>query len=92
MADDVAQLERVLKRDGLVVTGSKGQAKLSGVPSELRLQRAALTRLVRQLEVNESDTETATMSPASRKAQAAAQARWRNHERRERGKHAASSP
>jgi len=89
-ADDVASLERLLKRDGLLVTGSKGQSKLSGVPAELRLQRAALTRLVRQLEVSDSAAEEGPRSAASRRAQAAAQARWRDHQSLGRGKHASS--
>lgn len=78
-ADVVAQLERVLRRDGPIVTGSQGQPRVNGVLAELRQQRAALTKLVRQLpEPSEPEAggggrdETATQ----RRARRAAEVRW----------------
>jgi len=74
-ADDVAALEKLLAVDGLVVTGSKGQRRLSPVAAELRLQRAALARLVGLLALPDAD-EVVGKSAAQRKAQRAADARW----------------
>lgn len=74
-ADDIARLEKLLHDDGLTVTGSKGQVKLSSVPAELRLQRAALARLVGLLAIPDED-EGEGRSPAQRKAQRAADVRW----------------
>lgn len=89
-ADLVADLEALLGADGLVVTGSKGQPKLSGAVAELRLQRAALARLVGQLAIPE-DGEDEGMLPAQRKAQRAAQARWQRQARRRGSKHGAAT-
>jgi len=48
-ADDISALEQVLAHDGPTVLGSREQVRLSPIPAELRLQRAALARLVAQL-------------------------------------------
>lgn len=86
-ADDIAKLEALIEADGLIVAGSKGQPKLSAVPSELRLQRAALARLVSQLAIPD-DAEAEGRTPAQQRAQRAAQARWdRPSARRQERKH-----
>jgi hypothetical protein len=87
-ADDIAALEATLAGEGVIVSGSKGQLRINGAVPELRLQRAALAKLVQALEVDEDEAKP-HQSQASRKASAAAQARWRNHERKQRSKHGA---
>jgi hypothetical protein len=47
------------------VIGSKAQPKLSQVISELRLQRAALARLIAQLAIPEDDEEQGRTRGAS---------------------------
>lgn len=84
-ADTIALLEASLAVDGPVVSGSKGQPKLSGVVAELRLQRAALARLVQALAITDDGAELTT--PAQRRAQKAAQKRWSATARREASKH-----
>lgn len=79
-ADDVAQLEKLLAEQGAVTAGSKGQPKLSGVPAELRQQRFALARLVSALALP-SIGEEQGVTPAQRKAQKAAEARWARAQR-----------
>ena len=74
-ADDVHALETALQRDGLVTEGSKGQPKLSSIPGELRLQRAALARLVGLLAFPE-EGESEGLTPAQKRARRAADARW----------------
>lgn len=89
-ADDVALLESSLAEAGAVVPGSKKQPKINGALPELRLQRAALARLIKLLALDDADQSAPAASAAQSKARKAAQARWRNHERREESKHAAS--
>ena len=73
-ADDIARLEELLEADGSMTVGSKGQPKLSSVPAELRLQRAALARLVALLAIPD-EGEQHGLSPASRNARHAARVR-----------------
>ncbi len=90
-ADDVAALEALLESQGLVLVGSTGQPKLSGVPAELRQQRAALTRLVAALAIPE-DGETVGRSPAQKRAARAADTRWsRQAKAREGRRHGVSA-
>lgn len=84
-ADDVAALEEAIARDGLMVTGSTGQPVLNRAVTEVRQGRLALGRLLDQLALPVDDDELAPVlrSPASRKAQKAANARWDRERRRE---------
>ncbi len=75
-AEDIAGLEKVLANDGPTVLGSRGQVRLSPIPAELRLQRAALARLVALLAIPDAD-EDVGLAPTARRAQRAADARWR---------------
>lgn len=73
-ADTVAELEKVLADDGMVVAGSTGQRRLNGAVSELRQARIALAKLLSGIALpDESDRP---QSHASRSAQRAANARW----------------
>lgn len=86
-ADTIDELQRALKRDGVVVPGYAGQPRVNGVLGELRLQRQSLARLVAQLAVPEPG-ETVGLTPRQRRARTAAQKRWRDHPKRQRSKHA----
>lgn len=73
-ADDVAELEAILKRDGLSVTGSTGQPRLHPAVAELRQGRLALARLLGGLEL--PNAEEVPTSAASQRGRKAAEARW----------------
>ncbi len=77
-ADDVARLERMLKRARRpTVAGSTGQVRLHPAIAELRQARLALARLLTSLnlEIGKQD------SAASARARRAAEARWRGLDR-----------
>ena len=48
-SNDIQKLEEALAADGMTVRGSAGQVRLHPAVAELRLQRAALTRLLAQI-------------------------------------------
>ncbi len=75
---DVARLEELLERDGLVSTGSSGQPRLSQVVAELRQSRLAASKLLDALGLPLDDTG-ATASPAAKRARRAAESRWAGH-------------
>jgi hypothetical protein len=84
-ADDVAALEGLLGRDGLVVTGSAGQPRLNAAVTEVRQGRLALAKLLDQLAIPDEEQQVGR-SAASRRAQRAARIRWdRDALRGERG-------
>ena len=86
-ADDIAELEQLLDRDGLIVEGASGQPRLTQVVPELRQARLALGKLVDGLRLPIDADEG--LSPASRRAKAAADVRW-NRERQRRAARDAS--
>lgn len=73
-ADDVALLEAELANDGVIVTGSKGQPRLSGVVAELRQGRLAVSRLLGDLALPDLDQKP--MTARSARAKKAADFRW----------------
>jgi phage terminase small subunit len=80
-ADDLALLEKAIKRDGATATGSKGQLTVNPCIAEARQARVVLSRLLGELSIPiESDEKPQTA--ASRRAQRAADARWDQHRRR----------
>ncbi len=81
--DDVARLEELLERDGLIVHGSAGQPRLSAVVGELRQSRLAASRLLDGLALPVEGEEPSTATPAARRARRAAQARWQGHVRQD---------
>jgi len=87
-ADDVALVERTLAADGPLQKGSKGQPKLHAGFGELRLQRAALARLIAALAIPAEDAAEPVRTPAQTRASRAANARWAKHPRLSAGKHA----
>jgi len=74
VADHLAGLEAVLRRDGLTSTGSAGQLTAHPALVESRQQRLVLVRLLGSLEFG--DAEAGEESLGSRRARRAAQARW----------------
>ncbi len=73
-ADDIAALEREIRRAGVVVEGSKGQPRLSPLLAEARQARLALARLLGDLSL--PDLEEKPRTQASLRAQHAANVRW----------------
>jgi len=74
-ADDVARLEVVIARDGMVSTGSAGQPRLAQAVTEVRQGRLALARLLDTLRLPAED-EAAGRTGRQVRAQRAARARW----------------
>jgi len=73
-ADDVAALEALIRADGMIVTGSAGQPRLSAAVAEVRQGRLALGKLLGALALpDEVDRPTTASSSQARKA---ADARW----------------
>lgn len=72
--DDVAALEAVIARDGMVVAGSQGQPRLNAAVAEVRQGRLALGKLLGLLAL--PDEAERPLTAASRTAQKAANARW----------------
>jgi hypothetical protein len=83
-ADDIADLEAALARDGMVVVGSKGQPRLNGVAVELRMARLALAKLLGDLRLPDEDEGAGSkpMSMAQLRGQRAANTRWAADARR----------
>ena len=81
-ADDIARLEALLESEGEIQVGSNGQPKLSSVFGELRQSRLALDKMLDQLRLPDTSTGVA-LSPASKRAQKAGQARWQRQRERE---------
>jgi hypothetical protein len=78
-ADLNRALERALDEDGLIVSGSMGQARLNAAATELRQGRLAVERLLASLALpGDGDTET----QQQRRSRAAAEARWGGNPRR----------
>lgn len=73
-ADTNRALEKALVDDGMIVTGSQGQARLNAAVTELRQGRVALEKLLAGLALPGDDGRTLTAG--QKRAQAAAQARW----------------
>jgi hypothetical protein len=78
--DDVAALERALRRDGETVPGSQGQPRLNPMIAEIRQGRFTVARLLGELDLSDADAEP--RSARSRRVQAAVNARWDAREQR----------
>jgi hypothetical protein len=72
--DDVARLEALLDRDGLVVACSNGQPRLSAVVTELRQARLAAARLLDALALPVD--ESGATAPAVKRARRVTESRW----------------
>jgi hypothetical protein len=69
-------LRDAMTSEPLTVRGSQGQQVIHPIIGELRLHRATLASLLKQLGLPD-DQESADAHPRSVAARAAAQARWR---------------
>lgn len=72
--DTIVALERAVKRDGLMVTGSTGQRRLHPAVSEARQARLTFSRLIGELQM--PDVDERPMTSAQKRAQRAADSRW----------------
>jgi phage terminase small subunit len=72
--DTIVSLERAIKRDGLMVTGSTGQRRLHPAVTEARQARLTFGRLLGDLHL--PDAEERPMTSAQQRAQRAATSRW----------------
>lgn len=73
--DLVVELERVLTDDGVIVVGSKGQQRVSGLVAEVRQGRLCLAKLLGDLQLpSEEQQRAATWRSAQ--AKKAADSRW----------------
>jgi P27 family predicted phage terminase small subunit len=84
-ADDVAALEAAITETGYMVKGSQGQPRLNPAVTEARLSRAALARMLGQIQlpseagggIPTGTSETpASETAASRRGRKAAEKRW----------------
>lgn len=73
--DIIDRLEESLNGARLVVAGSMGQDTAHPLLAEVRQHRAAFGQILKQLSLPDVEAEE-TLSPRSRQAQAAANARW----------------
>lgn len=73
--DIIDRLEAVLDGAQLIVSGSMGQDTAHPLLAEVRQHRAAFGAIVKQLALPDVE-DAAPISPRSRQAQAAANARW----------------
>jgi hypothetical protein len=76
-ADDVARLEAEIESRGVTATGSRGQPVLNPALAEVRQGRLALSKLLASLALPDLDGKP--RSEASRRAQRAAGARWKEN-------------
>jgi hypothetical protein len=82
-ADRLGELDAVVERDGLLVTGSTGQPRLHPAVAEARQTRLAQARLIDALELEDPALARARLTPASRRAAEAAESRWSRTRRAE---------
>lgn len=74
--DIVERLEKELDGADLVVPGSMGQDTAHPLLMEVRMHRASVAAMIKQLALPDPEFEDKPMSARSRQAQAAANARW----------------
>lgn len=77
-ADDLARLEVVIAKQGVMAKGSTGQPVVHPAVQEARQARQAVQRALAQLELPVDEDTEAGESAASRRARRAAEARWRD--------------
>lgn len=73
--DIIERLQKELDGADLIVAGSMGQDTAHPLLQELRMHRQTFGSIVKQLALPEAEDEK-PMSPGSRQAQTAANARW----------------
>jgi hypothetical protein len=73
-ADNIAELDREIKKSGVIATGYSGQERISQCVIEVRQARIALARLLGELALPSVDSKP--MSARSARAKRAADSRW----------------
>lgn len=74
--DVIDGLSAAVERDGVTVTGSRGQTVVHPAVAELRQQQIAFSRLVAQLNLDEAEVG-AILTARAASAKRAGQKRWR---------------
>jgi hypothetical protein len=77
--DELDDLRAALRADQLTVEGSAGQPRANPLLDEVRKHRLVLDRLLERLGLPAGD-EDQGMTPTQRRAQRAAQQRWRDRQ------------
>ena len=77
--DELDDLRAAIRGDQLTVEGSQGQPRANPLLDEVRKHRLVLDRLLERLGLPAGD-EDQGMTPAQRRAQRAAQQRWRDRQ------------
>jgi hypothetical protein len=83
-ADDVASLQRAIKRDGMMTKGSIGQRRLNAAVVEVRQGRIALSRLLGELSLPDEAKEKGGTA-AGKRGLHAAKVRWDREREKARG-------
>jgi phage terminase small subunit len=78
VVDECSALRGAIAEQGLTVTGSRGQVRPHPLLNSLNAARATLVRLTGTLGLP-SDPEDVAVTEASKRAQHAAQQRWKGH-------------
>ena len=76
LVDQAEALQAAIDRDGVTVTGSRGQIRPHPALSELRGTRAEVARLLGRLKLPDPQPAAGGSSLASERARKAARARW----------------
>jgi hypothetical protein len=80
-ADRIAALEAEVERDGVMVSGSRGQRVVNPCIGEIRQLDVVRMRLLDALDLDDPKAAIGPSTPAQEKARHAAQARWARNER-----------
>lgn len=75
-ADELADLEAAIDRDGVTVVGSRGQTVIHPGITEARQLRLAQARLLSLIELVDPKAAARSATPAQARARRAAEARW----------------
>jgi hypothetical protein len=76
-ADEAAELEAAIDRDGATVEGSRKQLVVHPGIAEGRQLRLAELRLLREIEMTDPNVSRSRSTPSARRARRAAETRWR---------------
>jgi P27 family predicted phage terminase small subunit len=78
LLDRSEQLQELLDRDGLEVTGSTGQTRVHPALGQQRALQALLAKLLAQLDLPDDDG-AGLASPTTARARTAARSRWKHN-------------
>lgn len=80
-ADELAELEKAVDRDGPTVDGSRGQLTVHPALAEARQLRLVQLRLLAAIELVDPKAAARSATPAQARARRAAEARWEREAR-----------